>query len=194
MRFTKVFLGVVGATVLLSALVSSASARNLSSSSLTKTILWRRGDFSGGFGTIECEVLLSGRYHTRTITKTTNSLIGYITEASILRCIRAGATMNRETLPWHLTYQGFGGTLPNITTAIVNLSGASWNIREPTFGATCRVNNATSVGTVTIAGGAVTRADISGTNRCGAFSGTLAGSETNVAERLGGARITITLI
>jgi hypothetical protein len=194
MKFSKLLLIVVGAAVLLGALVSSASARNLSVSSQTNTVLWRRMDFGGGFGTVECEVKVSGSFHSRSIAKVV-TLVGYITEGTILRCARGGATVNQASLPWHRRYRSFAGTLPNITGASETITGVEFTIREPTFGITCTVARATSstIGTATVSSGTITRADVSGTSRCGSFEGTLSGSETN-ATNGAGARVTLTLI
>jgi hypothetical protein len=194
MKLSKLLLAVMGATVLLGAFVSSASARNLSISSQINTALWRRMNFGGGFGTIECEVKLSGSLHTRTIAKVI-ALIGYITEGTVLRCARFGMTINQASLPWHRRYRGFTGTLPNITTQSETITGAEFTIREPTFGITCTVARATSsmIRTYAVSSGTITRAEVSGTNRCGEFEGTLSGGETNVTNG-SGSRITITLI
>jgi len=97
MKLSKLPLAVVGAIVLLGALVSSAGARSLSVSAQTSTALWARMDFSGPFGTVECEIRLSGSFHGRTSAKAVNSLSGYITEARILRCTRGGATIHPES-------------------------------------------------------------------------------------------------
>jgi hypothetical protein len=195
MKFSKLLLAVVGAAVLLGAFVSSASARNLSISSQTNTALWRRMDFGGGFGTVECEVKLSGSFHTRTIAKTVGLLVGYITEGTILRCARGSATINQASLPWHRRYRNFTGTLPNITGQSETVTGAEFTIREPTFGITCTVSrtNSSTIGTYAVSSGTITRAEVSGTSRCGEFEGTLRGGETNVTNGAG-ARITITLI
>ena len=193
MKFSKLLLAVVGATVLLGALVSSASARNFSVSSQTNTALFTRLDFIGGFDTVECEVKISGSFHSRTQVKSVGTLVGYITEATVLRCARGSATINQASLPWHRRYAGFAGTLPRITGQTENVSGAEWTIREPVFGITCTVRNATSTGTYTVSSGTVTAAAVSGTSRCGEFSGSLRGSTTNVTNG-SGARITVTLI
>jgi len=196
MKLSKFILAVVGGTVLLGTLVSSASARNFSASSQTNAALWRRMDVSGSFGIVECEVRLSGSFHSRTSTKTPNTLIGYITEGTVLRCARGGGTINQASLPWHRRFRNFAGALPNITTFSETIIGAEWNIREP-FGVICTVRreNSTSIRTYTIgAGRAITRVDISGTRRCGEFLELrLSGGETNVTNGAG-ARITVTLI
>ena len=195
MKLRKLILALTGATVLLGALVSSASARSFSFSSQTQSILWARMSYAGGIGgAINCEVLLSGTLHSRTMVKSVGSLIGYITSARVLGCERAGMTFKQESLPWHRKYGGFGGTLPNISSTIETATGAEWTIREP-GGITCSVVNATVTATNTIVAGAVTRVAVASRARCGGFfEGTLSGTTETVAATLGGARITVTLI
>ncbi len=151
-------------------------------------------NFAGGIGGVfECEVKLSGSFHSRTIAKVTTTLIGYITEGTVLRCARNSVTINQSSLPWHRRYASFGGTLPNITGFSESVSGAEFNIREPS-GITCTVTGATMAFTYVVSSGPVTRATVSGTSRCsGFFTLTVAGEETNVTNGAG-ARITITLI
>jgi hypothetical protein len=99
-RWSSMMLGklvaVLGAAALLGALVSSASARNFSTSEQRNTALWRAMNFVGGFGGFKCEVKFSGSLHTRTSTKTVNFLIGYITEGTVLRCARAAPSSTRK--------------------------------------------------------------------------------------------------
>jgi len=195
MKLSKLLLVVVGATALLVTLVATASARNLEDSSQTTRASWTRMNFSGGFGTVECEVRLTSSYHTRTMTKTINSLIGYLYEGEVTRCSRGSATVNRASLPWHIRYRSFTGTLPNITSIEGFDLGSEWTFREPTFGITCTVPRATSsmISSYTISSGGVTRADVSGSSPCGSFTGTLEGSTTNVTNGAG-ARLTVRLI
>jgi hypothetical protein len=194
MKFSKLLLAVVGATVLLGALVSSASASRLENSSLTNRASWTRMDFTGGFGTIECEVVLKGSFHTRSITKNTSNLIGYITEGNVTRCARGSATIVRSSLPWHRRYRSFAGTLPNITGMSETVTGAEFTLREP-FGITCTVSRETSstIGVYTLSAGTVASASSSGRNRCSGIEGELSGSTTAV-DNGSGARLTITLI
>ena len=198
MKLGKLLLTVVTASVLLGTFVSSSSARNLSVSEQRNQALFRRLSFSGGFGEVICEVLLSGSFHGRTSTKTVNSLSGYITEATVLRCAAGNATINQASLPWHRRFRGFTGTLPNIATTSDTITGVEWSIREPIFGITCTVSrtNSSTIGTYTReAGGAITRAEVSGSSPCGSFTGTLSGSETNVVNDLRiRSRITVMLI
>jgi hypothetical protein len=195
MKYCKLLLAVVGASVLFGALASTASAGRLSSSSQRLLAGWSRMDFSGGFGTVECKVTLLGTMHSRTINKTAGALIGYITDAQITRpCIRGEATIHSETLPWHVTYSSFAGTLPAITSFRTNVIGASFRIREPTFGATCTARTESGepgIGTYNrnTGTGAITNAQVGGTIRtsCGT-SGSFSGTSNSIDS------ITITLI
>ena len=195
MKASNLLFAVVGATVLLGALVSSASARNFSVSSQTGTILWRAMNFRGPFGEVSCEVKLSASFHSRTSTKTVNSLLGYVTEGTVLRCARGGATINQVSFPWHRRYRGFTGTLPGITGAQETVAGFEWRIREPFFGNICTVSGATSSISIAyaVSGGTLISAEISGENSCSGINGRLSGTETNVTNGAG-ARITVRLI
>jgi len=137
MRVLKLLVGLAAATMSFGILVGLATAGRLSSSSTRIKVVWTRLEYTGGFGTVECEVTLEGSMHARTSTKVLGALTGYVTAAVVSRCARGGATMLRETLPWHVTYAAFSGVLPNITSIRHNLIGAAWRIREPTFGLTC---------------------------------------------------------
>lgn len=199
MKTSKLLLAVVSATVLLGALVTSASANHLEISSQTSRATWTRWNFRSGSGTFECEVVLSGSFHSRTIAKTAGSLIGYITEASVTRCTRNGMTVNRESLPWHRTYKGFSGTLPNITGIEETIVGAEWRFREAAFGLTCTIRRekSSTILTYAISSGVVTSASVSGTSPCEgsglSTTFTLEGSTERV-ENGSGARLTIRLI
>jgi hypothetical protein len=138
------------AAVLLGALVGTASAGRLSLSSQTIRMTWASLTFSGGFGTVRCAVTMEGSFHSRTIAKTRESLIGYITNARISHPCSAGAAWahSGETnevlggtvsnrLPWHIRYASFTGTLPNITSMNVEVVGIAYLIREPVFGVLC---------------------------------------------------------
>jgi hypothetical protein len=77
--------------------------------------------------TIACRTTLEGSFHSRTISKVCGQLIGYITKATILHPCTGGEAwfLNGvevqervtvpQTLPWHIRYDGFAGTLPRIT-------------------------------------------------------------------------------
>ncbi|MFL5817224.1 MAG: hypothetical protein ACJ76L_06440 [Conexibacter sp.] len=193
MKLGKLLIAVTTVTVLLGALGASASARNFSTSSQLNRATFTRMNFAGGFGTVECEVVLEGTFHSRTSTKTAGTLIGYVTAANVTRCPRGGATIDREALPWHTRYQGFTGTLPNISTLSNTISGFSWRYREAGFGVTCQVTNATFSGAYRLSAGVVAEYSVSSTTTCSGFAATFSGNTTNIDNR-SGARITVTLI
>jgi hypothetical protein len=131
MKARKLVLAMLGASVLFGALAGNASARTFSFSSQTLRRIFRAVTFNGAFGNIVCSVTLEGSLHSRTIPKVVGSLIGYITRADLGPCATGTATILRETLPWHLRYLGFTGTLPNITSIRENIVGFSARILEP---------------------------------------------------------------
>jgi len=131
MKLCKLLLASVGATVLLGALVSSASARNFEISEQKIRASFRRVEFSLPEGTVTCEVTIEGSLHTRTMAKVSGSLIGYITRAVVNSpesCIGGEATILTATLPWHITYGGFNGSLPTITGVRLNLIGTAFQV------------------------------------------------------------------
>jgi hypothetical protein len=129
--------------------VSDASARNLSVSTQSIRAAWAPMLFNGegNFG-VRCNVTLEGSFHSRTLPKVANTLVGLITRAAVARpCVAGGTawayngsernealgnTTLPNSLPWHLTYESFAGTLPNITRVRFLLSGARFLIRAPT--------------------------------------------------------------
>jgi hypothetical protein len=129
MKSCKLLFAAAGATVLLGLLVSSASARNLSVSNQSIRSTWSAVSFSSvGFFEVRCHLTLEGSLHSRTFSKSIGSLIGYITSAILGPCENGTATILRETLPWHVRYSGFEGTLPEIRSIIVHVTGAAFRI------------------------------------------------------------------
>ncbi|HEV7774717.1 MAG TPA: hypothetical protein VGO48_15660 [Conexibacter sp.] len=198
MKLGKLLLAIVGATVLLGALVSSASAGRLSNSSLTLNATYARMDFRGGLGTVECEVITNETLHTRTIAKVTLLLMGYITAANVNRCVRGGATFLRDTLPWHVRYSSFAGTLPNITGIAKRVIGFSLRATEPVFGISCLSRTTPEqplIQTTNLTGGTITTLVVGGSISCnpGSILSSISGSTPTVVDA-SGARVTITLI
>ena len=196
MKLSKLLLAAVGATVLLGVFVSSASARNISVSEERVSALWTLMRLTGGFGTVECEVLLSRSFHTRTFTKTVNSLIGYVTEGTVLRCRSGSVTINQTSFPWHLRYRGFSGTLPVIASEFGTDIGSEWTVREPTFGVVCTVRRTESgsmIVTYSVSSGAITSNSLSTEGmRCEGIAVSLSGTTTNVVSSLAG-RLIVTV-
>jgi hypothetical protein len=197
MKISKLLLATIGATVLLGAHVSSAPARNISVSSQFLETRFRRVTFESPVNMV-CEVHLSGSLHGRTLAKRVGSLIGYITQASLPGCLGGRATILRETLPWHVRFQDFTGTLPNITSLTTHVIRAAFQIMQLFF--TCLATSTEAAPTVVIfnrevATRTLTTATISGTisTTCG-FAFTLRSDEAPVTVLNSTSRITVTLI
>jgi len=123
-RYSRILFAAVVAAVTLGALVGVAGANRLSVSTRTFSATWSPMTFTGGgFATTRCNVTLAGSLHSSTFTKTVGSLVGYITGASINACSGGEARANDETLPWHIRYAAFTGTLPNISSVRHNIVG-----------------------------------------------------------------------
>jgi hypothetical protein len=65
--------------------------------------------------------------------KVRDSLLGLVTRATVGRCESGNATVLTESLPWHMTYQSFSGTLPNITRVRLALINAAFRIEQALF-------------------------------------------------------------
>ena len=129
----KLGLAALAATLLLASAISSASARSFSATTSGLRATFTRLEFTNetGFGFVSCSVTLEGSFHSRTIAKTAE-LIGAITRVDIRRPCTGGEGIARtETLPWHVTYFGFIGNLPNISILILLLSRLRFDISAP---------------------------------------------------------------
>ncbi|HEX4806727.1 MAG TPA: hypothetical protein VFU94_12580 [Conexibacter sp.] len=108
------------ATLLLAFAVSAASARSFSLSNRNFRIVWARLSFFDENGVREtlCPVTMEGSFHESTIRKVIGTLIGFITRVAVNEALCTGPTrfLTAETLPWHVTYQGFSGLLPRIAS------------------------------------------------------------------------------
>lgn len=132
MRTTvRLVLSALAASMLLALALSTASASRLSTTNQNFRITWRSLEFAGEGATIRCPLTLEGSFHTRTIAKVERALVGAVNKANVnsANCTngtiatfngveRYNGTTSPNTLPWHLTYLGFTGTLPNITAVI----------------------------------------------------------------------------
>lgn len=197
----------VGATAMMAAAVGSASGRSLSASSQTLRGTFREvgftADSTGSRAT--CALTIEGSFHSRTIAKVAYSLTGYITSSNIGSCVGGGVTLLRETLPWHTKYENFTGTLPNIASVRILVTGIAFRV-QPTGSPSClfRTTDAEHGGARfnREAAGALTSIDV-GPSRitsqegC-AFgfrtTGTISGASTGFTALNSASRITVTLI
>jgi hypothetical protein len=124
-RYTIGLLACATVTFTMAVAVGSADARNLEVSNQLFRVTWNAMTFREASNAIQCKVTLEGSFHQRTFAKVLESLIGYITRASTTACTGGSATPLPETLPWHVRYANFEGTLPNLTnfgTRIISMS------------------------------------------------------------------------
>ncbi|HZV74772.1 MAG TPA: hypothetical protein VFF79_13740 [Conexibacter sp.] len=114
---TKLALAALTATLLMALAVNTASANNISVSNQFFRVVWSPLTFIGEGSPLRivCNVTLEGSFHSATIVKTIGSLVGYVTRGIAGGCTELSATVLTATLPWHVTYEGFSGRLPNIS-------------------------------------------------------------------------------
>jgi hypothetical protein len=140
----KLLLAGLTAAVALGAAVGVASARRLEFNNQGIRAVWtafRLEDLS--LLRTVCPVTIEGTLHSRTLSKVSGQLIGFITRArtrkegcgtegeSLWLSPEDGAAVN--TLPWHLRYDSFTGVLPLIETIRLQVIGLGVKI----FGTTC---------------------------------------------------------
>jgi len=200
-RSKLIFAG-LAAAMLLSLGVSSASARNLSVNEQSSNIVWTPLEFVAGGRTVSCNVTLETRFHYRTIVKSSGALIGFVNRATVNTCTGGSATVLSATLPWHITYGGFSGTLPNITAIRLNLIGTSFLV-QPNESIACLARSTAANparGIANVAGGVITglRADETATIPLEGFICAFGGSGsfrgTGSVRTPGGGNVTVRLI
>lgn len=126
---------------------ASTSANRLSVSSSTFRVVYTPIEFAEQSAGISCNITLEGSLHSGTIAKIEGSLSGSITRVSIqhetcrepIGLFAANAwyyngetilgVATRNGLPWHLTYKGFTGNLPNINQVLVLTHGIRFAVQ-----------------------------------------------------------------
>lgn len=106
------------AALVLAVGVATATAGRLQTSSQQVRATWPQVNFEVGLGSpIRCALTLEGSFHGRTFAKTREALVGYVTTASMQSACNGGELhLLAETLPWHLRYDSFSGTLPRFNS------------------------------------------------------------------------------
>jgi hypothetical protein len=147
--YARFMLTTLVATAALAGLISSASSRTISVTNQNFRTTWSSFEFAAlGAATVRCAVTLEGSFHARTIAKVIGGLIGYVTRGAIRRPCTGGTawffngvevyepdgSTLPSTLPWHREYEGFAGTLPNMTRLILSAIGMRYRVRAPFFG------------------------------------------------------------
>jgi hypothetical protein len=221
MRTTaKLGLTALVAALVLASAIGTASARSLSVSEQSFRSTFSSLEFASEIVTIRCRVTLEGSFHTRTIAKTANALVGALTRVIVAHpgCTNGEAWADNGTeaeplgtapnkLPFHLQYKSFTGTLPAITAVTLAVSRASFVTQATFFGLQCRgrygrPEDQINAAAAREAGGAITTLTASGEARlveqlgssavCPA-TGRFSGTGT-IVNLSTGARITVTLI
>jgi hypothetical protein len=121
--------------VIVGTAATAATARSFRSSHITQRATYTSIEVSGAFGTGRCPLTLEGAFH-EYVTLKTASLIGFMERINLGACTVGTMRVLTETLPWHIQYVGFQGTLPNITRILTKIVGFAISIREP-FGLVC---------------------------------------------------------
>lgn len=127
------------AALTLALAIGTTNARNLSVSNQNIRAVWASLEFGNTVlsGVIRCPLTLEGSFSSATIAKVRETLIGRISRASVAgaNCTNATMTIHQESLPWHIRYRMFFGTLPRITGVALLLVGVFFEIS--TEGNTC---------------------------------------------------------
>lgn len=113
---------------------ASALAIKLALGEGTFRVAWTAMRFTVSTASVSCNLTLEGSLHSRTLSKVERALVGHVTRASVAGCSGGSATVLTETLPWHIQYGSFAGTLPNITSVSLRLIGASVRVSLREFG------------------------------------------------------------
>jgi hypothetical protein len=133
----------------LSAAVTTAHARRIELSNTRIRLVWASFELVGVFEVaVRCSSLtLEGTIHSRTFSKVSGQLLGYITSAALKRpCTSAEAWVLNGTeqlpngtkptsLPWHILFVSFTGVLPRISAIRLSLRGFGFLISS--FGTGC---------------------------------------------------------
>jgi hypothetical protein len=136
--FVSAAIAGVAAILAMALAVGTVSARNLSASNQNVRAVYASLELGNTVTETRtrCQLTLEGSFHSRTIVKRVAALVGYFTRADLGPCTGGTGTVNRETLPWHLTYEGFNGILPNITAVTFSVVGLSFELLQE--GIMCR--------------------------------------------------------
>lgn len=109
------------AMFILAIAVQTASANRISANEGRVRVAWSSLRLIAGEATIECPVTLEGSFHSATIRKVAGALVGHVSRASIRgangagNCTGGNSSIYQESLPWHIQYLGFTGTLPRMS-------------------------------------------------------------------------------
>jgi hypothetical protein len=131
---------------MLALMVSTASGSRLSFSEQAFQSELGPLTFRAGGLSISCSITIEGSLHSRTISKTSGALVGYVF-GGIERgeaCSGGTARGLEETLPWHIRYSSFTGTLPRITGIRLQVIGVAISMEPSGSGLLCLYKSTTA--------------------------------------------------
>jgi hypothetical protein len=125
---TRFSITALAAASVLAVCVGAVSANRIAQSNQTYRATWSSLEFVSAFATVRCPVTIEGSFHSRTFSKVAELLVGYTYRAAAGTCTGGTVTIRTETLPWHVRYNNFTGTLPNIVSAGHRIVGVGFVI------------------------------------------------------------------
>jgi hypothetical protein len=140
MSHARLVLAVTAIIVFLGVVASTAGAKRFETSERGFLVRFGTLAFNTAGNRVSCPVTLEGSFHSRTLSKVSGQLIGYITQAQVPSteppCVEGTLTALTTTLPWHIQYNSFAGRLPTITRIRITLVGARLQL-HPRNSVTC---------------------------------------------------------
>jgi len=204
-KTAKLGLTALVAAALFATAISTASARSLSVSEQNIRLTFASLEFASELVTLRCPVTFEGSFHSRTIPKVERTLIGYFNRIPVKEESCTNARMRMKNPPYHITYEGFTGTLPNITGILLllrlvrfelivsGLCTADYGLTTDNITGTAAVNASGEITGLTPLEGRNTTGRVSGTGICPPTS-TFRGSASVARGGNSTTRITVRLI
>lgn len=207
MKASKLLLLGLTAALVLGAAIGTASANRIAMSENHFRTVWGILTFEAGIGffNVKCPVTMEGSFHSRTLSKVAEQLIGYVTRVEINNagCTSGHATVLTATLPWHIRYDSFTGTLPTIATIKEKLFGTAFLTEAAGFNclyegqANGTLNREAGTGvvrTLTPTGTVPLKTRLASSSFTCPGSGELKGEGENFVQGSSTTRITVTLV
>lgn len=126
MRMRSQSAAAIVAALLVCAAAATAGAGRIRTSSQQIRHTWPEWTVNVAGVRVTCPITLEGSVHSSTIAKTARLLVGYIDRAANGTCATGSMTLLTAGLPWHIRYDAFTGTLPNIAGLSFQLVGLAF--------------------------------------------------------------------
>jgi hypothetical protein len=119
---------VLTVAVVMALTASTGSARRIFLSNQRYLAIWTIWETWIGSDRVTCPLTLEGSFHSATLSKVSGNLVGYVTKAQVGACTGGNTRAETASLPWHVQYESFAGTLPNITSLRLGLINFTWEM------------------------------------------------------------------